>query len=69
MDVLGPILADVNITCFVDIYIKIKEIGNDEKSLVANAVVLCNLLIVNLAAFCTPEKSFSTKRRLKAWPR
>ena len=60
MDVLTIILADVNITCFADIYKKMKEIGKVEKSLIANAVVLSNLLIVNPATSCTPERSFST---------
>ena len=60
MDVLTIILADVNITCFADIYKKMKEIGKVEKSLIANAVALSNLLIVNPATSCTPERSFST---------
>ena len=65
MDVLTIILADVNITCFADIYKKMKEIGKVEKSLIANAVVLSNLLIVKPATSCTPERSFSTSWRLK----
>ena len=31
---LEQILADVNITCFADIYKNLKEIGNAEKSLI-----------------------------------
>ena len=46
-----------------------KEIGNVQKSLIPNAVVLCNLLIVNPATSCTPERSFSTARCLKTWLR
>lgn len=62
---LEQILADVNITCFADIYKNLKEIGNAEKSLIWNVVILCNLLIVNPAISCTPERSFSTTRRSK----
>ena len=68
MDVRRTILADVNITCFADIYKKMKEIENAEKSLITDVVGLCNLLTVNPALSCTPEKS-STKRRLKIWLR
>ena len=46
-----------------------KEIGNAEKSLILNVVVLCNLLIVNPATSCTQARSFSTARRLKTWLR
>ena len=69
MNVLRAILADVNIMCFADKYKKMKEIGNIEKSLTLNTVVLCNLLIVNPATSCTPKSSFSTIRRLKTWLR
>ena len=44
-----------------------KEIGNANKSLIPNVFVLCNLLIVNPVTSFTPERSFSTTRRLKAW--
>ena len=46
-----------------------KEIQNAEKSLISNVVVLCNLLSVKPTTSCTPERSFSTTRRLKTWLR
>ena len=64
MEVLRKILADVNITCFADIYKNIKEIGNAEKNLIPNVVVNCypcNIL--------HSRKIFSTRRRLKTWLR
>ena len=36
MDVFRTILADLNIMCFADIYKKMKEIRNAEKSLIPN---------------------------------
>ena len=46
-----------------------KEVGNVVHCLIPNAFVLCNLLIVDPATSCTPERSFSTARRLKTWLR
>lgn len=34
MDLLRTILADVNLTCFADIYKNMREIGNAVKSLI-----------------------------------
>ena len=62
MDVLRIILADVNLTCFADIYELVKKIWNAEKSLIPNVFVLCNLLVVNPATSCTPESYFSTAK-------
>ena len=36
---------------------------------IPNLVKLIELLLVNPAASCTPERSFSTARRLKTWLR
>ena len=67
--VLGTILGGIKVTCFYDIYKRMKEIGNVEKDLIPNVTILCRLLIVNPATSCTPERSFSTARRLKNWLR
>ena len=56
MDVLRTLLADVNLTCFADIYEHVKKIWNP------NVFVLCNLLVVNPATSCTPESYFSTAK-------
>ena len=67
MDMLKTILADVNITCFADIYQKLKEIGNDEKNLITNAFVLCILLIINPAT--TLKKDLFNYKTLQTWLR
>ena len=65
MDVLRTILVDVIITCFADIYKKMGEIGNAEKSLIPNVFVLCNLLIVNPTTILQPSKIFFNYKTLK----
>lgn len=47
MDDLRTKLADINITCFAEIYKNMREIGKAEKGLIQNVVVLCNLLMIN----------------------
>ena len=65
MDVLGTILTNVNLRYFAGIHKKIKEIGKVEKSLIPNVVVFCNLLIVNPATSCTPERFFFNCKTFK----
>ena len=67
---LRTILAEVNITCFADIYQKLKELENAENSLITD--IPRSLQVVNRfnpATFCTPEEYFSTTRRLEIWLR
>lgn len=67
--VLKAMLKSNNVRCFRDIYKLVKEKSECERSLISNMVKLIELLLVNPATSCTPERSFSTARRLKTWLR
>ena len=67
--VLKPILEDVEVSCFNDIYKNVKEISQTEKKIILNVIAVCKLLIINPATSCTLERSFSSARRLKTWLR
>lgn len=41
----------------------------EKNNLLPNVIHPINLILVNLATACTPERSFSTARRLKTWLR
>mgnify|MGYP001797234560 CR=1 FL=1 len=69
MNVLSTILSDKKVTCFKDIYEAVNRCSNGEKGLIPNIIHLLKLLLVNPATSCTPERSFSTARRLKTWLR
>jgi hypothetical protein len=66
--VLKTMLKDSEFKCFRDVYKRVKTY-NCEKNLIPNMVKLIELLLVNPATSCTPERSFSTARRLKTWLR
>ena len=68
--ILKTMLNDNEVTCFNDIHKCLKECGTaNYKDLIPNVIILCDLLIVNPSTSCTPERSFSTARRLKTWLR
>ena len=50
-----------------DVYNKIKTCPESEKELIPNIMRIIKLLLINLATSCSPERSFSTARRLKSW--
>ena len=50
-----------------DVYKEIKSCAKGEPGLIPNIVHTIKLLLVNPATSCTPERSFSTARRLKTW--
>ena len=54
---------------FRDVYKEIKSCAKGEPGLIPNIVHTIKLLLVNPATSCTPERSFSTARRLKTWLR
>ena len=54
---------------FRDVYKEIKSCAKREPGLIPNIVHTIKLLLVNPATSCTPERSFSTARRLKTWLR
>ena len=67
--VLKTMLKNYEIKCFCNIYKNIKGNSECKKNLIPNMVKLIKLLLVNPATSCTPERSFSTVRRLKTWLR
>ena len=50
--------------CFSDIVHKLQLLP-DERQLMPNIIVLCNLLLINPPSSATPESSFSFARRIK----
>ena len=62
-------IIDGEVTCFKEIYEKVKACCKGERELMPNIVHAIRLLLVNPATSCTPERSFSTSRRLKTWLR
>ena len=67
--VLKAMLKDSEINCFRDVFKSVKEKRESEKNLILNTIKLMELLLLNPATSCTPERSFSTARRLKTWLR
>ena len=54
--------------CFSDIAHKLQLLP-DERGLIANIIVLCNLLLINPATSATQERLFSLGRFIKTWQR
>ena len=46
--------------CFIDVHKTLKK-----KALISKSIAFCYLFISNPATFCTPERLFSTARRVK----
>jgi hypothetical protein len=67
--VLKAMLKDSEIKCFRDVYKRVKRYCKCERNLIPNMVKLIEVLLVNPATSCTPERSFSTARRMKTWLR
>ena len=55
--------------CFKDIHRAVKGCSVATRDLMPNIVHVVKLLLINPATSCTPERSFSTARRLKTWLR
>ena len=64
MEILQVLLKDGDYLCFDDIIVKIKELPNPEQEMIKEVIMLCKVILVNLA---TSERSFSTAWRLKTW--
>ena len=62
-------LVNNEIKCFRDILKGVKQKSKCDRNLIPNVIKFLELLIVNPATSCTPERSFSTARRLKTWLR
>ena len=65
---LKQLFKHTPVVCFYDISDKLQLIL-DERELIPNIILLCNLLLINPATSATPESSFSLARRIKTWQR
>ena len=69
-NVFRAIMSNCRVGCFNDVYNKIKTCPESEKELIRkNIMRIIKLLLTNPATSCSPERSFSTARRLKSWLR
>lgn len=68
-NVLRTVLGDEKVVCFKDIHRAVKECSVATRDLMPNIVHVVKLLLINPVTSCTPERSFSTARRLKTWLR
>ena len=68
-NVFRAIMSNCRVGCFKDVYNKIKTSPESEKKPIPNIMRLIKLLLINPTTSCSPERSFSTARRLKSWLR
>ena len=68
-NVFRAIMSNCRAGCFKDVYSKIKTCPESEKELIPNIMRIIMLLLINPATSYSPERSFSTARRLKSWLR
>ena len=68
-NVFQAIMSNCSVGCFKDLCNKIKNCPESEKKLISNIMRIIKLLLINPATTCSPERSFSTIRRLKSWLR
>ena len=63
------IFSDLKPVCFKDILEQLKSLSEAKKKMKPNFINICKPITVNPATSCTPERSFSTARRIKTWSR
>ena len=63
------IMSNCWVGCFKDVYNKTKTCPESEKELIPNIMHIIKLLLINPATSSSPERRFSTSRRLKFWLR
>ena len=68
MPISKQLFTDTRVVCFPDIVDKLQLLP-DERQLIPNIIVFCNLLLINPVNSATPERSFSLARRIKTWQR
>jgi hypothetical protein len=54
-------------TYFAAILVHLRTLHQTKLALIPNIVTVVHLFLINPATSCTPERSFSTARRLKTW--
>ena len=68
-NVFRATMSNCRAGCFKDVYNKIKTCPESEKELIPNIMRIIKLLLINPATSRSPERSFSTARRLTSWLR
>ena len=68
-EVWKTIFSDLKPVRFKDILGQLKSLSEAKKKMIPNFINICKLIIVNPATSYTPERSFSTARRIKTWSR
>ena len=68
-NVFRDIMSNCRVGYFKDMYNKIKTCPESEKELISNIMRIIKLPLISLATSCSPERSFSTARRLQSWLR
>ena len=63
------LMSNCRVGCFKDVYNKIKICPESEKELIPSIMCIIKLLLINPATSCSPERPFSTARKLKSWLR
>ena len=66
---LQTMFKDMPCTTFANMLEHIKSLHSSKRALIPNIITVFKLIIINPATSCTPERSFSTARRLKTWLR
>ena len=69
LEIFKLLMKDGEFNCFYDILAKIKQLSEAEKCIITEIITLCKLLLVNAATSAAGERSFSSARRPKTWPR
>ena len=64
-EVRRTIFSDLKPVCFKDILEQLKSLLEVKKKMIPSFINICKLIIVKPATSCTPERLFSTARRIK----
>lgn len=66
---VSTMFRETSCTNFSDVFEHIQSLPPTKLTLIPNIVTIIQLILINPATSCTPERSFSTARRLKTWLR
>ena len=58
------LLKEVDVLCFYDIVVKIKELPTPEGKIINKVISVCRLILVNPATNASGERSFSSENML-----
>ena len=69
LELLPTIFSGFKPVKFSDVVDVIQSLSNEKRKLIKNVVIIIRLILTRGATSATPERSFSTMRRLKTWLR